>query len=1074
MANFTLKTSTGKWSILIMAFLLSLSGMAQNVVTGKITDGDNGEPLPGVSVLLKGSTTGTITDINGAYTIEASSTDVLVFSYIGYESQEAAVGARSEVDVGMAVSVQQLSEVVVTGYAVQDRANITSAIASVDIENMSKRVNADVTQALQGTVTGMKIKYTDANPGSAFNINIRGVSSPLGASGSPPLVVVDGVQISGLQNVEFENVVGEGTGIRSTTGLENINPNDIESIQVLKDASAAAIYGSRAANGVILITTKRGRRGAPQVTYNTSVGVQSPFKGQPTANAEEYIQILQSMYGNDLGGGPAEDNPFLMPQAALDYVANPSQFDSYNWYDIVYDEAFTHNHDVSVSGGGDFGSYRISTGYKDQDGVALGTGYKRANVRANSDFNVSERIKIGQSIALSRSETLPEPYAFSRSVMYKALAQVPYFSPFGTNPDPTNDPSAPPRNRSFYWGGGDNPEALIRNPLDYAEFWSQTIRQSTVAANLYGEVELISGLKYKLSGSFNETQGIFKTRTRTQSQPEEYFNDERSISEQEIKESNWSVDNVLSYERSIGKHNFNVLVGYVAQEFSERNLGGSKSLFLSDATSTLDGPGANPNLTELSGSNSTNRLNSVISQAFYSFDDRYMINFTFRRDGSSRFDPSVRWGNFPGFSAGWTISNEAFWDGLGLGNAINNLKIRGGYGVLGRQVTGPFPPQATLSFIPYAFDGSVVNGLITPGPINPFITWEESKTTNIGMDFGLFNDKVTGSLEYFQRKTDQLISAIIIPPSAGGGEIETNDGEINNDGVEFEINVRQNVGPVKLNIGVNASYVNTELTSIPEDLIFGEGAPEWDVPHVSQTFEGRSPGEFWLIKTDGIFRSQAEIDAHVSSDGTVIQPDAQPGDIRFVDANDDGQITSDPTGGDRQFVGLGIAPWNAGLNVSATYKDFDVTLNFYGNFGSYVYNGPKYLLEQPFGFDNFSPRLLNAYDENTNPNSNLPRNNPNDISENWNSRPESDRYLEKGDFIKAALIQIGYNLPNTITSKIGINSARVFVSGQNLFTITGYDGIDPEQGRDGLISAGVDRGTAPQFKTYLLGLSLNF
>ena len=1060
--------------LLLSTSLLFLMGsvLAQRAVTGKVTSSDDGTGIPGVNVVLKGTTSGTITDVDGNYRLEVPEEGgTLVYSFIGLNSQESVIGSRSIVDIVMTADLAELEEIVVLGYNVQDRTDVTSAIASVDVTNMSKRSTADVTQALQGTVTGVKIKYTDANPGSPINMTIRGVSSPSGTSGSPPLVVVDGVMISGLQNVSFENIVGNGDGNRTTTGLENINPNDIESMEILKDASAAAIYGSRAANGVILITTKKGKKGAPQVSFNAEVGVQTPYKGPETANTAQYMQILQSMYGQDLGG---EANDFLMPQAALDYLENPSQFGSYDWYDLVYSEAFTQTYDVAVSGGGDFGNYRVSAGYKDQDGVALGTGYERINLRANSDFNVSKRLKFGQSIAISNSEVLPEPYAFSRSVMFKAIAQVPHFSPYGINPDPANDPSAPPRTRSFYWGGGDNPEALIRNPLDYANFWSRSDKQSTVTANLYGEYQIISGLKFRLSGSYNRTEGYFKERTRTLSQPEEYFNAERFLNETEIEDSNWNVDNILSYDKTIGKHSINALVGYVAQEFTTRSLSGTKELFLSDITSTFDGPGADPNLTELNGNLEQYRMTSIISSLFYSFDDRYTINFTFRRDGSSRFDESVRYGDFPGISGGWTLSNEGFWRNSGLSNVINRLKLRASYGVLGRQVTSVYRPQATLSFIPYSLGGGVVNGLMTPGPINPFISWEESKTTNFGVDFGLYEDKLTASVDVFERQTAQLISAIVIPSSAGGGEIQTNDGEINNSGVEIELNFNQDIGPVNVNIGLNATYIWTRLTSIPEDLIYGDGAPEWDVPHVSQTFEGRSPGEFWLIETDGIFKSQAEIDSHVSSDGTVIQPDAQPGDIRFVDANDDGQITSEPEGGDRVFSGLGIAPWNAGLNINATYSNFDLTLSFYGNFGSKVYNGPKYLLEQPFGYDNFSPTLLGAYDAATNPNSNFPRNNPNDAGENWNSRPDSDRYLENGNFVKASLIQFGYRLPTAFSEKLGMSSPRVYISGQNLFTISGYEGIDPEQGRDGLISAGIDRGTAPQFRTVLLGFSVNF
>ncbi|MEM7370353.1 MAG: TonB-dependent receptor [Bacteroidota bacterium] len=1050
------------WLLAILMSLLTIQSFAQGQISGTVTDSETGDGMVGVTVRLQGTPTGTVTNERGQYAIEAPSDGVLIFSFIGRTTQEITIGGRRNIDVSLVADATILDEVVVIGYVSRNKKDVTSSVASVDIQNMAKRSTADVTQALQGNVTGVQIYATDQSPGAAFNFNIRGISSPEGSAATPPLVIVDGVQISGIQNVDFENVVGAGDGIRQSTGLENINPNDIESIEILKDASAAAIYGSRAANGVIIVTTKRGRKGKPQVTYNMTVGTQVPFQGPNVANTAEYIQIMQSMYGDDLA--EAE----LVPQAALDYIANPGQFSSYDWYDLVYNNAFTQTHDLSVSGGGDFGSYRISAGYKDQDGIALGTGFQRANLRANSDFNINKRIKVGQSLAVSRGITAPEPYAFSRSVYYKAIAQVPYFSPYGVNPDPANDPSADPRVRSFYWGGGDNPEALIRNPLDYQQFWSKRISQDNIQANLFAEVELLKGLTYKVSGSYNQTDASINSRTRSLVQPQEYFNCERCIEEEQIRDANWNIDHLLSYNGTFGKHSINVLGGYVLQEFSDRYLGGFKADFLSDVTSTLDGPGANPLFTGLSGNNSKNRLVSFIGQGFYSFDNRYLLTVNFRRDGSSRFDPSVRWGNFPGVSAAWRVSNEKFWEGIK--GTISDFKIRAGYGVLGRQNSGVYPPQATLSYIPYSFGGTLVDGLITPGPINALITWEESKTTNVGIEFGLFNDKISGSVEYFERITDRLVSSLIIPGSAGGGEIPNNDGLIDNTGIEIGLQYNESIGDLKFRIGLNASYINTVLTAIPEDVMFGE-APEWDVPHVIEIYEGRAPSEFWLIKTDGLFRSQAEIDAHVGPDGELIQPEAQLGDIKFIDANGDGVITTE---GDRQFAGLGRAPWSGGLNINASYKAFDFSMNLYANFGHHVFNGPRYLIEQPYGYDNFSADLLNAYDEVNNPNSDMPRNNPFDIDENWNSNPATDRYLEKGDFVKASLTEIGYNISQGVTDKVGIGSARISLAAQNLFTISPYTGIDPEQGRDGWFSAGIDRGTTPQYRSFLLNVSLSF
>lgn len=1085
MRRLLLKKARISWILLVCLTMVSIQVLAQSRVTGTVTDGKTGEPLIGVSVVVKGTATGTITDIDGNYSLEVPSNGDIIFSFVGYEAFEVPVNNRTVINAGLEIDLQSLDEVVVTGYSSRNKRDVTSSIASVDVENMAKRNTADVSRALQGNVTGVQVFATDNNPGAAMNFNIRGISSAGGAADSPPLVIVDGVQIGGLQLVDFENVVGVGDGVRQTTGLENINPNDIESIEVLKDAAAAAIYGSRAANGVILVTTKRGLSGKPRVTYNMSLGTQVPFKGPNTATASEYIEILQGMYGDDLQ--VATDNDLNPPLAALDYIAVDGQgFESYNWYDRVYNTAPTQSHDLSVSGGGDYGNYRVSFGYRDQDGIALGTGFTRGNIRANSDFNVTDKLKVGSSIALSRSDTDPEPYAFSRSVYYKAIAQVPYFSPFGFNPSlpadgedfalnrgdrvslAGNQPGTQDRVRSFYWGGGDNPEALIRNPFDYNKFWSREQRQDNVSVNANIRYEIIDGLTFKVSGSYNHTSAFIKTRNRTQTQPQEYFNGERSIEQEEITESNWSLDNLLSYDKKFGKHNLNLTVGYVAQEFQNSRFFGGKYDFLSDITSTLDGPGANPLFSEVGGSNGTSRLISLISQAFYSYDDKYQLTINFRQDRSSRFNQDVREGNFPGVSVGYRISREKFWGDLGLDRILNDFKIRAGYGILGRQNVGTYPPAATLNFEPYSFGGSLVDGLMTPGPVNLFITWEESVTKNLGVEFGILNDKVSGSVEVFERRTRDLVSSIVIPGSAGGGEIPTNDGLIINKGIEFGVDYYESIGDFNFSIGFNATYVDTELTSIPEDVIDGE-APEWDVPPVIRIFEGRQPSEFWLIKTDGLFRTQAELDAHVNSNGDPIQPDAQLGDIRFIDANGDGEIN----GTDRQYAGTGRPPWNGGMNINGSYKSFDFTVSLYGNFGGHIYNGPRYLLEQPFGFDNFSGDMTDAWSP-TNTNGSLPRNNPFDQNENYNSRADSDRYLEKGDFVKAKVIEFGYTVPGEWTGRLGISSARIAISAQNLFTITGYSGIDPEQGRDGWLSAGIDRGTTPQFRSFLLNLSASF
>ncbi len=1025
-------------------------------INGKVTELESDTPLPGVNIIEKGTTNGTVTDQDGNYRITVTDNQaVLIFSSIGYLAQEISVNGRSEISVSMEIDIKSLEEIVVVGYSTQQKKDVTSSVGSVDVENLQKRAVTDVTQALQGTVAGVNITSTDGNPGSALNFNIRGLST-LGAGENTPLVIVDGVQITGLQQIDFENTLGDLDGTVASTGLENINPNDIESIEILKDASAAAIYGSRAANGVVLVTTKRGKRGKPVVSYNNYVGIQTPYKNTKVTNTKEYIGILQKMYGADL----ADPN---VPQAARDYLANPGNFQDYNWQDLIYDKAFMQSHDLSVSGGGDFGNYRISAGYLNQDGITLGTNYERFNLRANSDFKVSEKITIGQSLSLANSTTIPEPFSFSRSVYYQSLKMYPYFSP--TTEDGEWNTT------SFYWGGGTNPENHIRNPFHYKSLWDRDIVGNNVSANLYAEIEILEGLKYKISGSY----ALAQLRTHTQfgdkgNKPGEYFNTNKSINESYVDDSNWNVDNILSYNKTFGQHAIDVMAGFVSQKFYERVLTGSKNDFLSDITSTLNGPGGKNANT--SGSESESSLLSVLGKVFYAYDDRYLVTVNFRRDGSSRFAKDYRWGNFPGVSLGWRVSREGFWQNANFGSVISDFKLRAGYGKLGRQNVGNYDYKPVLIFEPVVFGDVVNNGLITGTAINEAITWELLISRNLGVDFELWDGQLNGSFEYYHQRTKDMIIGVPTEPSAGGGELQSNVGEILNKGVEMTLGYSKVQDDITYNIGFNLTTINTTLEEIGSELIFRDYlAPEWDVPPAIIIYQGRGPAQFWLIETDGIFKSQEEVNAHTNSEGIVIQPDAQPGDIRFVDYDDNGEISEE---GDRQFMGLGVPKLNLGFNFSASYKNFDVNLGLYGAFGHKILNGPQYILEQNYGFGNFSANLLDAFDPVTNPNSDFPRLNPNDSEENWNSRPTSDRYLEKGDFIKFRNIEFGYRLPVNIIEKVYMRTARIFVRGQNLFTLSGYSGNDPEVGRDGFFNAGIDRGSAPQARSFQMGVNVEF
>jgi TonB-linked SusC/RagA family outer membrane protein len=659
-----------------------------------------------------------------------------------------------------------------------------------------------------------------------------------------------------------------------------------------------------------------------------------------------------------------------------------------------------------------------------------------------------------------------EPFAFSRSVYSQAVKQYPYFSP--------RLPNGEWQTSSFYYGGGDNPEALIRNPFHYNDLWNGDEHIADLSVNMYADVKILNGLTYRISGSYS--QGNFRRANYFGDKGEfqdEYFDPNLSLEESQSTSYNWNIDNTLRYKRTFGRHAFDVTAGFISQRFGDRFLTAGKDGFLSDITNTLNGPGGKNPYAE--GGLQESALISGIAQAFYSFDDKYLFTVNFRRDGSSRFAKKYRWGNFPGVSVGWRLSNEDFWTNSNISKVISDLKIRGGYGVLGRQNLGNYDYTAVLDYVPVEFDGTVHDGLITGTPINEAISWERLISKTIGLDYELFGGKVSGSFDYYNNDTKDMIIGLELAPSVGGGELQSNAGLINNRGFEMTVNYNDKVGQFNYSVGFNLGTTRTKLLNIGRELVESE-SPEWDVPHVIELHRGGGLSEFWLIRTNGIFKSQEEIDNYTNSQGIVIQPDASPGDIRFVDANDDGEINPE---GDRVLVGSGVPKVNLGFNFTANYKNFDFYLGATGAFGQVIYNAINYLVEQPYGFGNFSTKLLDAFDPVTNPNSNFPRLNPRDVDDNWNSRPTSDRYIENGSYLKIRNLEVGYQLPANLIQRVKISSVRVFGRVQNLATFSKYSGADPEVGSspmpndDPIYTAGLDRDTAPQARSFQVGVNIS-
>jgi len=1018
----------------------------QETVTGRVTDADSQEPLPGVNIIVKGTTIGTSTNMDGIYELNNVPTlqDTLIFSFIGYRTEEIPIDGRSNIDIELQIIGVIGTDVVVTGYITQDAENVTSAIGTANMDVVRSRAETNTGNLLQGTVAGLNVTASNGNPGDDAILTVRGFSTFFG--NNDPLVIVDGIEVE--------------------TGINNINPNDIESVSVLKDAASAAIYGSRAANGVIVIETKKGG-GAPIVEYDMYVGLQQPRNNIEVTDAEGWVTVLQRMHGDEFFTNP------LIPQAAVQFAENPNNFQNFDWVNLVYNSEPITNHNLAVSGGGDVGRYRVSGGYIEQQGTTLGTSFNRTNFRAGGDFNLgaNDNIVIGGSASGFRSLRRPEPDAFSRSVLQQAIKIKPVFSP--------RTPDGEFRTTDFFFGGGDNPEKLIRNPFLFNELEDEKITQTEINLNMFIEVkELFDMFKYKLNGTFSNLNNDFFRQFKDKGENQgEFFDPNKSISETKTQIQNWSVNQTLTFEKDFGRRHSTDITGlFVTQKFDSETISGFKSFFLSDQTNTLGAPGGqNANL---SGSRSFSTLVSLGGQFFYSFDDRYILNGTFRRDGSSRFNDDLRWGNFGGLSGGWRITNEKFW----LKNEIiSDLLIRGSYGQIGRQNIGDFDVVPTLNSVPVVFGDNINEGLNVNPPINTQAKWEKLVNRTFGIDFELLNGSLSGSFDYYKDVTKDLIIGIPNALSIGGGIVERNDGRISNTGVEVELNYNSDASKAfQFNAGFTLGTQDVVVEEIGQDkIIFGAAAPEWDVAHVMEFREGGTPADFWVIKTDGIFKSQEEVDNH-SQNGVPIQPDAQVGDVKFIDANGDGRITDD----DRQLAGSGIPKVNIGFNFSANYKNLDMFINATGAFGQVIYNANEFLIQKNSDFGNFSPALLDAFDPVTNPDSNIPRLNPNDINENNNSRPQSDRFIEDGDYVKIRNLEFGYTFPVKFINSIDIRNARVFFRAQNLATFTSYSGLDPEVGSSPFIqsvgfqtppsSAGLDRDTAPQARQFHIGLSLRF
>jgi TonB-dependent starch-binding outer membrane protein SusC len=1005
----------------------------QRKVTGKVTD-ESGMPMPGVNVIVKGTSNGSSTDVEGEFSLEIPDDNaVLVFSFIGYTTKEVPVGAQTRVDVQLAPDVVALNEVVVVGYGTQSRTSVTGAISSVNSKEIAALPVPSIEQALQGRVAGVNV-VNNGSPGTNPIVRIRGIGSISGSS--DPLYVVDGFP---------------------TTGLANFDPKDIQSVEVLKDAASAAIYGSRAANGVILITTKSGAQGQKtRVEVDSYYGVQSAWKQLDLLNRDEYLQYGTELINNAGGTLPARFSAMNDPiyeGSSQTYAETET-----DWQDQMFRNAPINQTQVSITTATDKLKLYSSAGMFNQEGIMIGTDFKRYNYRLNTDIKLSERFKFGQTMTVSYSERLNQLESGGRTILQHVIHQVPYL--------PVYDPTKLGGYRSADNNDGSDPE----NPVRIAEMDKNLSRFVKVFGTAYLSVNILRGLNYKFT-----LGGDLDVERTTQSLPiyNDGFSGRVAHQLQDTRRSRFSplLQNQLTFDRDFGKHSINVTAVAERQDETNTFLTASAQQQSNLITSLQGGT----NLSIPGNRTDKTVLISYLGRINYEYGGKYLLSASIRRDGYSAFAPGHKWGNFPGLSLGWRMSEEAFMSNV---EAISDLKLRASYGSLGVNQVGPFDWQSVINLnSTYPFNNSNAAGSYFSQLPNDQLTWETTKMTNFGLDLALFNGKITFTGEYFKRKVDDLILRVPLAGSMGYSvDFQGNVGRMENSGVEFQLGYNKTSGDFRFNATANLGTVTNQVTDlyIPGSTIYRGQNADFGGYHITKTEVGRPVQGFYGWVVEGIFQSQEEIDAAnaVDNDATTkYQANAAPGDLKFKDVDKNGVINEL----DRAYIGSFLPDFTYGLNLSATYKNFDLTLFFQGVQGNEVYNGTKVLSQGMLRLFGAEKDVLDAWTPD-NPNTEVPRAVSGDP--NGNSRT-SDRFVEDGSYLRLKNLNIGYSVPSTTLSGFlggSITKVRIYVSTQNLLTFTKYSGYDPEIGartQNNLIQ-GIDYGQYPQARSIMGGIQLGF
>lgn len=982
-------------------------------VTGTVTD-VSGEPIIGANIRIKGTTTGTITDIDGNFSIEAEPQSVIEVSYIGYLTQETVINNQKSIRFLLKEDTKTLDEVVVIGYGVQKKADLTGSVANINTEKLNTQSNANIGQALQGKIAGVDIVSQGGAPGSGTRIMVRGIGTLNNAS---PLYIVDGMYMN---------------------SIDHINPNDIASIDVLKDASSAAIYGSRAANGVIIVTTKEGSNteGKPIIDLSVNLGISTASKFLDMLDAKGWAEV--TTIARQAIGKPALD-------MATDLANKPDN----DWQDIMFRPALMQNYNLSVKGGGKYSTYYTGLGYFNQDGIVKGTNYQRYNIQSKNDYKRGI-FSAGTNLIISFSHDKPLHQELRGGMIGTILQSVPTLEKY----DDT---------REGGYGGTYGDVVNIPHPLaiiddNIMDRYNENVK---IFANLYAQIELFKGLKYKL----NLTPDFSFERYKNYLNKYDFglaTNSITQLTERQRRRRNILVENLLTFDRTFGEHKISALAGYTYQDSRFRHI-------------QAYGEGLPQGLEEIDAA-TTNRSNegnswrsvltSILGRVFYSYQNKYLFTATIRRDGSSKFGKNNRYGYFPSFSLGWNVAEEKFMENV---HWLDQLKLRGGYGVLGNQEIDNYQYSSTITTgINYPDgNGGLLQGAFPKNFANPDIKWEETAMTNVGIDFMAFNNRLSLTADYYVKNTKDILLTVPIPISSGGANDPIrNAGKIRNNGFEFNLGWMDQPNPdISYGINLIGSFNKNKVIAMGSESGSIKGGSTNQNITTSETKAGYPIGGYRLISTAGYFNSQEEVDAY-AKDGKKIQPAAEPGDIKFVDANNDGVINDD----DRVFQGSPFPDFTFALNGNMRYKNFDLSIGLQGVLGNKIYNATRQTLEDVTKGSNFLASCLDYWTP-ENKNASHPRLTWDDP--NRNTRAESDRYLENGSYLRLRSVQLGYTFPQT-WFKGAIQHARVYINAENLFTITSYSGYSPDVNADNANYRGFDNFIYPTNRTFMLGLNVTF